>query len=370
MNQQLIVWCSEAILLFFLVVAFLVVIGASVYDIRQASRKKVLAKVSAKLRRVRKPTITVLVYAKNSSDSIAGCLRSIKRNRYSRFDIVVADDSSTDDTRRIVRRFIEKYPLLPLRLYSSRLNRDRCEVNIQGYSRSQKGDLVLIINASNTIPASMLKDCATRFASDEKLNVLEFDIYSAHLDSITMTYYRFLQLSKSLFRKFLSLILIHKVNAINGGTIYRQPAFRNTCRAQIIPGRYDSGLMVADDSANNDMTALSNMLTLGKENRLSYWIIAIAAILLQTYSMYTAATLQSTTLLTIGWFATAVWLLIAVWSSDPLKVSGKIKLTFFAPIIYFLVYAQLVLFVIFTIIKAILMLWEFTYRAISFRFSF
>lgn len=369
MSDQLIVWVSEGILLLFLVIAFVVVLAASIYDIRLTMQRKSLQKTRAKLRGIHRPTISVLVYARNSSNSIKNCLSAIKRNRYSRCDVVVIDDLSTDDTRRIIRSFNEKYPLFSLRLYSSRIHRDRRDTYLQGYRRSQKGDLVLIIDASSIIPSKLLKDSAARFVSDEKLRALHFNIYNTSLHSITLLYYRFRQLSGSLFSKFYSLISKYKMKTLESGTMYRRSAFRNICKTHFVLGKYDGGLIVADDLISNDMTAVSRLAAQSASNRLSYLAIVIGALFLQTYSVYAAATLQSRTLFMVGWLAIALWLLLAVWSSEALNIDSKIKLTFFAPIIYFLVYVHLILYVISAMVVAASMLGRFTFSVIFSRFS-
>jgi glycosyltransferase involved in cell wall biosynthesis len=346
MNQQLLVLISEGVLALFLVIAFIVLLMANIYDVKQAAQRKSIRKMQPKFRRVRMPTITILVYAQNGAATIENCLESIRRNRYPNYDIVVVSDLSTDDTRGAVRLYVQKHPHLPIRLYSKRSQGTKPEAFTQGYRRSQKGNFVLVIDATNAIPKSLLKDSATRFVYDDKLDSLHFNINNSSSDSITLLYYRFLQLSQTFLDKFYASIARYQVNPNTGGSMYSRLAFRNACKSSFVLGKYDSDLVVSDCSVSDDRTAIIHQFS--KVNNIIYYLVfAIVTILLQTYSMYVAATLQSSLILTIGWLATAFWLLIVTWSSEALDIKDKITLSFCAPSVYFLIYVQLVIYVIF-----------------------
>jgi chlorobactene glucosyltransferase len=62
------------------------------------------------------PHVTVIVPVRDESANIAGCLQSLLSQRYpaSRFDLIVVDDESTDDTPLIVRSLAEKTTQLRL----------------------------------------------------------------------------------------------------------------------------------------------------------------------------------------------------------------------------------------------------------------
>jgi O-antigen biosynthesis protein len=51
------------------------------------------------------PLISVVVCAYNAADTLEGCLRSLADLPYPRYEVVVVDDGSTDDTADIARRF-------------------------------------------------------------------------------------------------------------------------------------------------------------------------------------------------------------------------------------------------------------------------
>jgi glycosyltransferase involved in cell wall biosynthesis len=216
MNQQLTVLIPEIVLGLFLIYAFVVVLAANVYDIRQTIRRKTLLQLQPKFRRAIKPTISVIIYAQNNADTIKNCLDSIRRNRYKNVDTVIVDNKSTDDTSVVVRSYIQKYPTLHVRLFSKKQIVKKLDVLAQGYRKSQKGDLVLVLDASSIITKTLLKDCAIRFWADDNLQVLHPNINNINLESINLIYFRLQQLVGSMLNKFLSLTSKYQVGPNSG----------------------------------------------------------------------------------------------------------------------------------------------------------
>jgi glycosyltransferase involved in cell wall biosynthesis len=54
------------------------------------------------------PLVSVIVPTKNSSKFLEACLRSVKEQSYKRIELIVVDNSSTDDTQAIARRITDK----------------------------------------------------------------------------------------------------------------------------------------------------------------------------------------------------------------------------------------------------------------------
>lgn len=68
------------------------------------------------------PTITVIIPVRNEAANIGNLLDDLGRQTYDRFEVIVADDSSTDDTLSIVQQYASRapYPLRPLPLTDER----------------------------------------------------------------------------------------------------------------------------------------------------------------------------------------------------------------------------------------------------------
>lgn len=58
------------------------------------------------------PRITVIIPVRNEAENILPLLDDLKAQTYTNFDVIVADDSSTDDTLRIVQAYARTVPFL------------------------------------------------------------------------------------------------------------------------------------------------------------------------------------------------------------------------------------------------------------------
>jgi chlorobactene glucosyltransferase len=54
------------------------------------------------------PKVSILIPARNEERNINRCLRSLTRQDYPNFEIIVLDDNSSDNTRKVVRKMAEK----------------------------------------------------------------------------------------------------------------------------------------------------------------------------------------------------------------------------------------------------------------------
>lgn len=69
--------------------------------------------------------------------------------------------------------------------------------------------------------------------------------------------------------------------------------------------------------------------------------LIILVTLIQAYSMLTAATLQTNSLLIVGMFAVILWILISTWYHSNESRQDKMILTLSAPFMYFIVFTRL-----------------------------
>lgn len=86
--------------------AWLVVVVAVVRACRKWS---LLRPTGDRLERVEVPRLSVIVAARNESDCIEACLRSLLRQDYPDFEVVAVNDRSTDDTAQILDRLAKEF---------------------------------------------------------------------------------------------------------------------------------------------------------------------------------------------------------------------------------------------------------------------
>ena len=101
-------------------------------------------------RRAGRPRVSILVAARNEEATIERCLRSLAAQDYpaSRLEILIADDSSTDNTARVVRDFIANKPQFRLLRVQHRLGAARGKINALAHlCRAATADYLLFTDA-------------------------------------------------------------------------------------------------------------------------------------------------------------------------------------------------------------------------------
>lgn len=115
----------QILFVIFIIVSFinighfgLYLVGANYYDIQQFKRN---AKTKKKNNDIR-PLVSVLIPAHNESSGIIRTLESVRKSTHRKLEIIVIDDGSTDNTKKIVNDYILKYPTRSIRLMYKQKN--------------------------------------------------------------------------------------------------------------------------------------------------------------------------------------------------------------------------------------------------------
>lgn len=108
-----------------LLLSMLSLIGCSVYDIAATSEKVNPTAASKNKLRTYRPLVSIVIPMFNESATIERCLEELKKVRYRNLEIIVADDKSTDDCKRIARTYIKQHPERNIKLVGKRKNGGR-----------------------------------------------------------------------------------------------------------------------------------------------------------------------------------------------------------------------------------------------------
>lgn len=158
MIRNILLWAFLVLGIINFIQIALYVIGANIYDIKQFKNS------SKKHRRKGKsPLVSVIIPAYNESLSIERCLDSIRRSTYRKFEIIVHNDHSTDETAKIVRNYQKKYPKLNLRLINRQHNSGKAEGVNYSIKRWSKGDLIMTLDADCVIHRRAIKKAVDHF---------------------------------------------------------------------------------------------------------------------------------------------------------------------------------------------------------------
>jgi len=156
----------------FLVLAMLVfVIILICFQLYQIFEEPGMQKDMKKLRPQAQPWVTVLLYARNDERTIEDSLRSIIKNQYTAFDVVVIDDRSTDTTLLKVQNFIKRHPAKHVAVIKRRVKRSCRQALAAGYRKSKRGKIVISIQAGTLFPSTFLKRAVVMKGSKTQLSL-------------------------------------------------------------------------------------------------------------------------------------------------------------------------------------------------------
>lgn len=140
------------------------IVGANFYDIWQFRRKRGLPKSHHSVR----PLVSVLIPAHNEELSIIRCLDSVRRNTYRKLEIIVIDDASTDNTRKLVRDYIKQHPKRDIKLMYRQKNHGKAAALNHAL---HSGDLIMTLDADSVLERHAISNMVTYFEDPKVVGV-------------------------------------------------------------------------------------------------------------------------------------------------------------------------------------------------------
>jgi biofilm PGA synthesis N-glycosyltransferase PgaC len=138
-------------------------IGANFYDVNRFKRER------AKQLRTRKNVLaTILIPAHNEEKSIVRCLDSVLKSTVRNLEIVVIDDASTDRTLEIVYVYIRKHPD-----FNRSIRVVRCIQNVgkaaalnKALESGLKGEYIMTLDADSVLHPNAIENAVEYFLED------------------------------------------------------------------------------------------------------------------------------------------------------------------------------------------------------------
>lgn len=149
MNAEYLVFCVFAVVSTLYVVHFgIYLVGANFYDMWQFKRRHTLKaagyKKSDKL-------VTILMPAHNEEKVIIRCLDSVRANTHKNIQAIVIDDASIDTTPRLVKDYILRHPEFNLTLVRRRKNVGKGGALNYALRRKAQGEFVMTLDSDSIL---------------------------------------------------------------------------------------------------------------------------------------------------------------------------------------------------------------------------
>lgn len=111
------------------------------------------------------PLVSIVIPTHNRKDKLIRLIESILKSDYSKFEIIVIDDASTDGTGEEVER---EYPFV--RIYGNERKKLVSECRNIGI-RNSHGDFILVIDDDNVVATDTVKKLVETMLRDEKIGI-------------------------------------------------------------------------------------------------------------------------------------------------------------------------------------------------------
>jgi cellulose synthase/poly-beta-1,6-N-acetylglucosamine synthase-like glycosyltransferase len=132
-----------------------------------------------------KTWVTVIVPAYNEELTIVASLESIFRNRYRYYDVIVVNDGSRDDTKRVVNEYIQKHAAH--KRYRLKLINKRNGGKAHALNRAiagARGSLVMCLDADSAIGVNAIRNAVRHFDRNDKLVGLSSNVQVVNARSL------------------------------------------------------------------------------------------------------------------------------------------------------------------------------------------
>lgn len=233
----------EYALMWMLIILFSVaaacLILATVYDIIYIPRWRRL-----RGRRLRKrPHVTVLIYIDNDEKGLDQSLSSIKKNRYSNYDVVVVDNNSTKNVRSRTRALLRQHADMPLRYYANRRHTSAKRALNEGFRRSERGDIVFLLASSHVLLPKTLKHLVMFFTTRPSVDALRFPTTYGGVLTVESAVHQLTLASTHLFHKARSVMTVREKFDFTPAQAVRRSIFLNSSMAS---SSYVAGLPLVE----------------------------------------------------------------------------------------------------------------------------
>tara|TARA_Y100000034_G_C6899591_1_gene415565 strand:+ start:2428 stop:3366 length:939 start_codon:yes stop_codon:yes gene_type:complete len=120
---------------------------------------------------MKKPKISVIIPARNEEEMIGNVLKTLQNQSYKNFEIVVSNDGSTDNTKKIVEKIIKEDKRIRI------LN--RVEGHSAAFARNRgaevsKGEILVFLDADTYVNRDFLKSVSEKYDKADAFITLNF----------------------------------------------------------------------------------------------------------------------------------------------------------------------------------------------------
>ncbi len=331
------------------------IIGASIFDVRQAKKRR-QRQLHPYLKAFRqRPQVTAIIIVQNQAQSIQDCLNSLRRSTYRKLHVLVIDNSSEDESKTIIREYMQRYPKFSARLVAKRLPASWAKAVHDAWKRYGKGELIILSGGDNNFEKSAIKNFVGQYQQIPHVDILVPQMQTAQINSLNALLHTYMTMLSQRARKTASLLQ----RPSRTGSI----AFNSRVLPAVIKANQSSKSIqainvtkavnyhfVPEAVIKNRSQRAPKALRLAWPRTLKQLLmvsldagqalVVILTPILITYFIYLAVSLREPTFLLLTMGGLGLLLTFAVWEDEQLGLRQRLAFTAGIPITYTLFYLQ------------------------------
>lgn len=230
---------------------YMYLIGANIYDIKAFKRnhERHLKGIKKTTSNAEQPLVTVMIPAHNEETGVTKTLDSVCNSTYKNLQVIVVDDASTDTTRKVVERYVRDNPEKPVEFLSIIMNRGKAAALNFAIQEKARGEFVMTLDADSVIDRYAVEN-AMKYFEDPNVAGVAANVKIYHQQSIIALLQMFEHMIGYRSKKFYTLT---NSEFIVGGvaSTYRHDVLKRV-------GWYDTDTQTEDIGLSLKITAEGN----------------------------------------------------------------------------------------------------------------
>jgi len=332
MLQIIFIICIVLLLLYLIISE----IGSVLYDLNQTKLNNLIKENSNKKALRSRPLVSVVVISNNSEKYIEQCLLSIKISSYRNKEILVLDNASNDESKKIVKKFIINNPKLKIKLIAKR----KVELNIDKWlvKKHASSQLVMFIKAESILDKSVIKNAVLKLNSNKDLTTIYFKeniIFNFTLSSFLLLF------DKLIDTRTKKLSYIYKIN--NAPNLVNCLSYLDRINKNSVL-YFDDSCLINTNVNKTLINWLINSLQSKLNNIILFMIniVNILIIILISYFLFLAIKMHEPNLLILSFLSVTFVLQLSIWTEKSFSLGQKLLFCISSPITFILYYLKAV----------------------------
>jgi cellulose synthase/poly-beta-1,6-N-acetylglucosamine synthase-like glycosyltransferase len=362
----------------------LYLMGANVYDMWQFRRRHHLRHKSIK--KQEEPLVSVLISAHNEEKVIVRCLESIAKSSYRNVQTVVVDDASKDATHQIVANYIQSHPNQNVVLLHEQKNVGKGSALNHALRDKADGQFAMTLDADSILDRDTIKNAISYF-NDSSIIGVAANVRIIEEPTILGMLQRFEHMigyrSKKTYSLTKSEFVIGGVASTYRMDVLREVGFYDTDTStediglsiKIISqlgNRHSRIIYAADVTASTE--GVANLRALFRQRyrwkygslqniikyrhlifntnrqftrRLTWYRLPMSLVselvillipLVWGYAIYVSIHQHNVQILMGAYLTVTIYMLITLWFDEHLSLRDRVRLSLYAPVVYFIFY--------------------------------